>query len=304
MNIREILSDVKKNNVPRLECELLLAFVLSERREYLYSHDGRELSDVESEKFQELLQKLQNGYPLAYIIHEKEFYGRNFFVDERVLIPRPETEEMVEEVFSFVRSFACSKLRNHETAKLRILDLGTGSGCIPITLFLEGFTHVCASDISPEALEVAQLNAQRWSTSVEFRQGDLLKPWGNDEIDILIANLPYVEEGLVVGGLLTVENTNNYLETTNYRPQTTDLSSDLKYEPSLALFAGNDGLDVYRELLSQLKKRKQLPELFMFEAGMENTSCLCELCKEALPNISWEVKRDLGGKERFVIGKK
>lgn len=210
----------------KLDASLLLRHVIKKTSEFIVAHSDTQLSSAQLAALESMLSKRMDHTPVAYITHEKEFYGRSFFVDERVLIPRPESEaiiDLVKDVATEIDADVC------------IYDIGTGSGCLAITLSLElPKARITAADISLEVLEVAQHNAQKLEADVSFIQSDLLSSFTDLESSIIVANLPYVPEELVT-------------------------SPEITKEPSLALFSGRDGLDHYKKLWSELAQQSSNP---------------------------------------------
>ena len=202
---------------PRLTAEILLCHALHCERPYLYAHDEQELREVEWIHYGRWLHERMNGKPLQYITKTQEFYGRPFRVTPDVLIPRPETELLVETV-----------LKRKPNAR-RIVDVGAGSGAIAVTLALESKATVVATDISRSALKIAAANAHSFSAPVRFLEADLLSSLSPSAFDCLVSNPPYV----------ALENR------ASLQPEVRD------WEPELALFAGADGLDIYRRLIPE-----------------------------------------------------
>lgn len=237
-----------KAQVPALDAELLLVWALGEGgrtldRSYLAAHGEEELSVETQAKLRAALERRAQGEPLAYIVGEKEFYGRKFRVDARVLIPRPETETLVDlvrervqgaarDLRRFATDFATVSRQSasrQEASAGRILEIGTGSGCLAVTLALElPEAEVVATDVNAEILRVAQENAQRLGARVEFRRADLLAGLVG-EFEVLVANLPYVDANW------------EWLE-----------QRSLDYEPAGALYSEQGGLAHYARLLEQL----------------------------------------------------
>ncbi|MEK7085389.1 MAG: peptide chain release factor N(5)-glutamine methyltransferase [Patescibacteria group bacterium] len=211
-----------------LDCEVLLANVLGVDMEYLIAHSDEEVDHDLFELFCVYLKKIKDGCPVAYIVKEKEFYGLNFYVDNRVLVPRPETEMLVEKVLRFLKSNA------EEGRRFRVLDVGTGSGNIAISL-AKNFDaqEVVALDVSEGAIEIAKINIEQHSVEdkVEVYQSDLLEAIeDNENFDVIVANLPYIGK---------VKNN--------------DVDENVrKYEPGDALFAGDDGLELYKKMFQQV----------------------------------------------------
>jgi len=219
----EFLSD-KRPRTPRLDAELLLAYVLGNTRTQLYTRAYEKLQSAQWEHFQELLRRRGEGVPVAYLVGSREFFGRRFTVTPDVLIPRPETEILVEET---LRCISRSGL-----TRARVLDCCTGSGCLAISLALEvSEAQVRACDICPKALEVAAENLAHYNLSrrVKLFQGDLYEalPSRTQPYDIIASNPPYVATD------------------TGPRPE----EGVVRYEPNLALFGGRDGMDMLRRLV-------------------------------------------------------
>ncbi len=304
MQTAEILKQIilkleKKVKNPHLEAEILLSFIIDKSREYILSYPEDKIKNKEVDKLNLLTKKRLDGEPLAYLIKNKNFYGHDFFVDKNVLIPRPETELMVDEVLSILKKYKNldSRLRGNDKGKdnITLIDLGTGSGCIPISI-LKGILEnnyknlkCFAIDISSKALEIAQKNAKKHGLeeNISFLEGNLLKaiinaPFPISNFQFLItANLPY----------LTKEQINN--------------SPSIQKEPVLALDGGKNGMDYYIELFKQIKTliNKYSPILITILAEIDHTQI--EIFKKEvarlLPFAKLTIKKDLGGYERLVI---
>ncbi|MDF2379540.1 MAG: peptide chain release factor N(5)-glutamine methyltransferase [Candidatus Gracilibacteria bacterium] len=282
MTIQSLLVETKqtlssKSSTPTLDAELLLSFVLNQKREYLITHHDEYIEEHELKHFKELIKKRIKGTPLAYLTEEKEFFGRTFFVDERVLIPRPETEEMLEDAIHYISS-------HPEVSTL--IDLGTGSGCLAISLALQFPKHqVVGLEISSSALEVAKKNADRHAaTNLRLIQSDLLKDYPSTLKEssspvCILANLPYIGT-----------TTNNYLS-----------DETKEHEPDLALFGGKDGLELYRKTWQQIKKTPlKLSALYM-EIGFSQAEQMEKEATKAFPQLKYELKNDLAGLPRTAV---
>jgi release factor glutamine methyltransferase len=277
MTIREIQNRAL-DLLPRtfeysLAVEVLLAHALRGSREELFSHADREVSFEDERLFGELLSKHLDGEPVAYLTGVKEFYGLNFFVDRRVIIPRPETEHLVDEVISCVQ---------RHNKSLSILDVGTGSGCIALTLAhkLQN-VQVTAVDISFDALEVARKNAVQLGVDsrVVLRQSDLLLGV-EGAFDIVVANLPYIGK-----------------EKFHFVSR-----EALDFEPHVALFGGSDGLRLYGQFFQQLSTRPWRPRLLVGEFGFLQAEAMGVLLERFFPQ-RWEIKKDYASIDRmFVVG--
>lgn len=255
----------------RMDARLLLAHVLERSPEWLLAHDDASLSEDQLVAYQRACDVRANGMPLAYVIGTAWFCGREFVVNDRVLVPRPETEHLVED--------AAARLRASD--RPRALDVGTGSGAIACTLASEvAQSEIDAVDVSEDALNVAKTNAHRLGVDarVRFYQGDLLAPLPADRTyDAVVANLPYVP-------------------TADIDPSPAPVS----FEPRLALDGGPDGLDLYRRLLPLLPARMRDGGIVLLEAAPPTIDALASLARTAFPEAAIDVRGDYGGRERYV----
>ena len=220
--IREALFLKSLSLIPKHEKMQLLEHILDTEAKYLWFHSQEKLTQQQYQQYLELADKLNQGLPLQYATGTAYFYGHKLYVDSRVLIPRPETEIMVEHV-----------IKNYPQAK-HILDLGTGSGAISKALAIAlPQSQITAIDICPEALQVATLNLEGHQ-NVSLLQSDLLALVDLEQVDLICANLPYIGTEKFSGVDANV----------------------IKHEPKKALFAGSDGLDLYRRLFTQIHNRQ------------------------------------------------
>ena len=228
---------------PRMNAELLLMFTLGCDRAYLYGHPERELTDDEQSRYEEALGLRSKGIPAQYITGHQEFWGMDLIVSPAVLIPRPETEHVIETVLAQARVGRTCPERSRTGPSpaaltagdtLKIIDVGTGSGCIALALAKElPQAEIHASDISPEALETAEANAARhqMTSRIQFHDTDLLKALPHGYFDFVVSNPPYVGES---------EEDSVQLEVR-------------KFEPRGAVFAGPTGLEVIEQLIPQAR---------------------------------------------------
>ena len=250
---------------PRLNAEVLLSHVLSVEKAYLYTHDERELTDDEAQRLEEAVYERVSGVPVQYIIGRQEFFGRYFAVNPTVLIPRPETELLVESLIDL-----------HPADGSRIIDVGTGSGCIGITLALElPESHVTLSDVSFEALQTARANAANLGANVGIACMDLLEA-ASGPFDFILSNPPYVS-----------------------RAETSRLQREVReHEPHVALFAEDDGLSAYRQLIPSAGRLLRPGGYLLMEIGFGLEERVLSLF-----NDSWErlpTGADLQGIPRIV----
>ena len=219
------------------------------------------------DKLEEGLNKLKEGKPVQYIVGNVDFYDVNLMVNENVLIPRFETETLVEKTINYAK-----KLKE----PLDILDIGTGSGAIAITLAKHIPSNVLATDISEKALKVAKENAKRNNVKIEFKQSDILKNV-KGKFDIIISNPPYISKDEIIDPLVK----NN--------------------EPHIALYADNFGLYFYEEILKNIKSHLKEKFLIAFEIGMTQSKTITELAQTYLPNSNIITEKDLTGKDRYIF---
>jgi release factor glutamine methyltransferase len=260
----------------RFDARLLLEAACGRDGARLIAYPEHELDEAAAARYGGYLERRSAGEPVAYIIGSAGFYGRTFLVDPRVLIPRPESEHVVEAALDHLRS-----RRAGGAHALRAADVGTGSGALAITLAaeLDGL-QVAASDLSADALDVAAKNAAANGVAerVHFAQGDLLEPLAaHGPFDCIVANLPYIPSAEVPG-----------------RP------NPAGYEPRLALDGGADGLDLYRRLLAAVAGSCALGAMLFFEAAPGTIQALAVLAERALPGAAVEVGADYAGLERYV----
>lgn len=256
---------------PRLSAELLLMFSLNCNRAYLFTYPERELASEELARYEEAIARRCIGEPAQYITGHQEFYGRDFIVTPAVLIPRPETEHVIEAALEIVP----------QNATWNILDIGTGSGCIAITLAKElPQSRLTAVDISPEAIEIAQANTARLEAKVEFRQSDLLSAIEpGRQFDMIVSNPPYVGE----------------CEADKVQRQVKD------FEPHVAVFGGERGLDIIRRLVPQVWDHLKPGGWLLMEIGYS----IAEPVHEIMSGWSdFRVIPDLQGIPRVVVGRK
>ena len=262
---------------PRLNAELLLLFVLSRERAYLYAHPERELTPDEQSNFDEVVRERARGCPTQYITGHQEFWGLDLLVSPSVLIPRPETEHVVETVLELVKEYPFDG-----PGRLKLLDVGTGSGCIALALASElPHAEIHACDISDEALEIARVNAARLALGgkVLFRKSDLLSVYSDELFDFVISNPPYVGE-------CDAEKVQKQVR---------------EFEPKVAVFSGREGMEIYRRLVPQACEHLRPGGWFVAEIGYSEEEKVRELlagCEDV------QVTADLQGIPRVVAAKR
>lgn len=281
---------LKQMETPHLDAAVLLAFIFKKPKIFLYAHSEKILTAKQWRDFKTLIKRRLKHEPIAYLIGQKEFYGRTFFVNKRVLIPRPETELLID----LAKTIPADK----------IIDVGTGSGAMAITLAKELKNQIIAIDISREALAVAKKNARHHHTKIKFLHGNLLEPIlkSTSYADISASRFPYNKDKIEHRDKLQATS---YLIVANlpYLPikRAKLLPPDIKkYEPRLALFGGKDGLKYYRALLQQLKNLNPQKWTLLAEIDPSTKKQFTPMAKKILPKADISFHQDLSGRNRFV----
>lgn len=232
-----------------------------------------EISEAQFNRFWANVEQHAKGVPVQHLTGSEEFYGRNFLVNPDVLIPRPETEELIEETLQLIE-------RHLFKEELAIADIGTGSGIIAITMKCElPNAQVTATDISQPALETAALNAERLHAEIDFRLGDLTEPIKDQKWDVVLSNPPYI----------------GYEEA----PSLSDSVRD--FEPHNALFADQEGLALYEKMAEQFPKLINKPGIIGFEIGYQQGPAVEKMLKSAFPDALVYIKEDINKKDRMVF---
>jgi len=288
LNIGQLLTSSSKK-INQLDAEILLAHVIKKSREFLFTNPDFEINFWQKIKFENLVIQRQKNIPVAYLVGHKEFFGLDFLVNKNVLVPRPDTELMVEETLKHLNTLS----PNYNNVLL--IDVGTGSGCIPISIrksVLSAYPNLptIAIDVSKKTLCVAKKNAKKHTVKIKFLHGNLLEPilkieHGSNGLNgfeqiIVTANLPYITE------------------------QQFQNEQSIQHEPKIALVAENDGLALYEKILQQIKQitnTYNLKPKTYFEIDPIQTDKIKILIKKYLPESNIEVKKDLAGLDRLVI---
>ncbi|MBW2557287.1 MAG: peptide chain release factor N(5)-glutamine methyltransferase [Deltaproteobacteria bacterium] len=281
MNISQLLKktvsrfSAERLSTPGLDAEVLLAFSIDRERPFLYTHPAKEIPGLEVEKFRSLVARRMKGEPIAYITGRKEFWSLIFEVTPDVLIPRPDTEILLEEIL---------KLSRQERAeKIRILEIGTGSGAISIALASElKNASITATDFSPNALAVAEKNAvnNKVGEKISFLCGDMFEPV-EGKFDIIVSNPPYISE--YEFGLLAPEVR--------------------EYEPHRALVAGPEGTEFHRKLARDGERFLEKGGRLVMEMGADQRVAIEKMLKEK-DYCDIAFRSDYAGIERVVLARK
>ncbi len=266
MIVRSALQEAKQGGLERIDARLLLQHVTGWTREQLLAHPEWEVGVAELARFEHLVARRAAAEPMAYLLGEREFYGRTFKVDARALIPRPETELLVDLGLAALQRLGPS----------RVVEVGTGCGAVAVSLSLEAALAVVATDLSMDALELARENACALGANVRFVQCDLLRGIAGP-VDVLLANLPYVPDA---------------------RPLPADV---IDYEPHVALFGGVRGTELIERLLHQARE-SMAPggEIAVELDEEEQAQPVATVARELYGSARVTVERDAGGYDRVV----
>ena len=263
MKIKDVLNDNQK----KLALEQVLNLSIPE----LIINKEQELTKKEEKKYKKIEKELKKDKPIQYILKKAYFYNEKFYVNKNVLIPRPETELLIEETNKLLK-------KHIKATKPTILDIGTGSGVIAITLNkLNNQTTIIATDISKKALKVAKKNQKTHNTNVSFKKTNLYKGI-NKKFDCIISNPPYIKE-----------------ESTNIENQVKE------NEPHIALFAKEEGLFYYKKILKEIKNITKENHIICFEIGENQGTQIKNLIKDQFPKDKVIIKKDYNNYERYVF---
>ena len=262
------------SSTANLDAQVILAHVLGVDRSWLFAHYDYELMPAEAQTFSELVARRTASEPVAYLIGKKEFYGLELTVDRRVLIPRPETEQLVDAVLDHIAS--------RSDQQVTLADVGTGSGAIAVAVASNcPEATIFATEVSDDAIAVARQNVSRWDArhQITLLQGDLLRPLQH-KVDIVAANLPYIR-----------------------KDEYESLMRDVRdYEPQLALEAGPDGLDTIERLLRQIPDYLNPGGVIFLEIGHDQGGAMIELVERLIPEVTFvTVREDYHGQDRLLL---
>lgn len=264
---------LEKVSTPKLKARLLLQYVLKKPRQYLIVYDNQKLTEKEEQDYLEYIELLTQGEPIEHITHQKEFMKLNFYVDENVLIPRQDTEVLVEEVMKIAKKIRAKK----------ILDLCTGSGAIAVSLakYLENI-QLTALDISGKALDIAIANAKNnhVQDKITFVESNLFQDLGQEKYDIIVSNPPYIR-----------------------RKELETLDREVRREPRLALDGGEDGLYFYREIIDRGYEYLKYGGYICLEIGYDQKEEVMQIIKDKKQYIDTYCKKDLYDNDRVIVTK-
>lgn len=271
--IKKGMIELKNSNIesPKLKSRLLMQFTLNKPRQYVIVNDMEELNENEERKYFDAILKIRKGIPLEHITHQKEFMKLNFFVDENVLIPRQDTEILVEEVI---------KIAQKTNAK-KILDLCTGSGAIAVSLakYLPQ-SEITAIDISNEALKIAKKNAinNQVENQITFISSDMFTNLNDEKFDIIVSNPPYIKRNVIES-----------------------LNEEVKKEPYIALDGGEDGLYFYKKIIRESYQYLKYGGYLCLEIGFDQKIDVIELIENEEKFENTYSKKDLYDNDRIVV---
>lgn len=273
---REIIKQREFNN-PFLDVQLILSHLLKKDKVYLFSHGKDNVDDATAEKFYEMAAKRNQGYPLQYMINSQEFMGFDFYVCEGILVPRPDTETLVEKIINVVNSGSL------KDKPFNILDIGTGSGAVGVSLgyYLKN-SQVTLMDISDTAIEVSNINIKRHRLqNINVIKGDIFNyDFENQKYTIVVSNPPYIKSSVICS-----------------------LAEEVSvYEPKLALDGGKDGLNYYRQIIKVFEKCHGDNAILSMEIGYDQKDAVIDILRNSSLFSLIECDKDLSGNDRVVTG--
>lgn len=273
--MRKGMIKLKTENItePNLKSRLIMQYILNKPRQYLIVYDNQILTLRQEVDYFKAIKRLVQGEPIQHITHQQEFMKLNFFVDENVLIPRPDTEVLVEEVIKIAR----------KTNARKILDLCTGSGAIAVSLakYLDD-VEITATDISDKSLKIAKKNAKanEVEQKITFIESDLFEKIPNEKYDIIVSNPPYIKKDIIK-----------------------TLTKEVQKEPKIALDGGEDGLDFYRKIAKESEKYLKFKGYLCLEIGYDQKKDVIKIINNERKYVGTYSKKDLYDNDRIVVTK-
>ena len=271
--LRKGMIQLKTGNItePNLKARLIMQYILNKPRQYLIIYDNQVLTLRQEVNYFKAIKRLINGEPIQHITHQQEFMKLNFFVNEDVLIPRPDTEILVEEVIKIARKINAKK----------ILDMCTGSGAIAVSLakYLDN-VEITAVDISEKSLDVAKTNAKNNEVEnrITFIESNLFENIVNEKYDIIVSNPPYIRKDVIK-----------------------TLTKEVQKEPKIALDGGYDGLDFYRKITHQSEEYLKFNGYLCFEIGYDQKKEVIKIINDERKFIGTYSKKDLCDNDRIIV---
>ena len=271
--IKKGMIELKNENIeePKLKARLLMQYVLNETRQYVIVNDKEQLDKVKEKQYLEEIKRLKKGVPIEHITHQKEFMKLSFFVDKNVLIPRQDTEILVEEVIKIAKKINARK----------VLDLCTGSGAIAVSLakYLPQI-EITAVDISNEALKIAKKNAisNNVENQITFISSDMFTNLNEEKFDIIVSNPPYIKTNVIKNLDIQVQN-----------------------EPYIALDGGKDGLDFYKKIINESYQYLKYNGYLCLEIGFDQKIDVIELIENTERFTGTYSKKDLFDNDRIIV---
>lgn len=267
MTLKELQQNTyAKNIIDSTEVDSILSLALHKNLEYLYKHPDKKINLGTQKKFAKLITLRAQNWPLAYLRKNKDFFGLNFIVNKNTLIPRPDSELLVEEAIKYLNTSALNE---------KVLDMGTGSGCLIISLAKNAQGQFFASDVKKNALKVAQLNARKHKVKISFILSNLFTKIPKQKFALILANLPYLT-----------------------KKQMSETS--IQKEPRSALVSGADGLQHYTKFLQQVKNYLAEKYLILLEIDPQQSIVIKNLIKKYLPESQIDILKDINNLDRVV----
>lgn len=302
MNLKTLLQksilELRKTGLktPDLDAKVLLEHALLKDLAFIYSHPESLITNTQYARFRRYIQRRKTGEPVAYILCHKEFFGHIFIVNKNVLVPRPESEWLVEKSIALLLNLE-SRILKQEKKQINVIDVGTGSGCIIISIIKKiqdsrlkiQDSNFFASDLSRRAIEVGKKNSRLHKVDkiVKFYHSDLFSsPKIKNKIyDLVIANLPYVPQEKVRNSKFEIRN----------------IKDGIYFEPENAIFAGNNGTEIIKKFLLEVKTRINPEGLILMELDPRNANDLLKFARVHYPTAKASLQKDLAGLNRYLI---
>lgn len=272
MTLKELQQNTYTQNIidPN-EVDSILSLALHKNVEYLYKNPDKKINLGTQKKFKQLINLRLKNWPIAYLRKNKDFFGLNFIVNKHTLIPRPDSELLVTEAIKYLNNLAIRP----ESSSAKILDIGTGSGCLIISLAKNTRGEFFASDVKKNALKVAKTNARHHKVKINFICSNLFAKIPKTKFTLILANLPYLTKKQMA-------------------------EASIQKEPSSALVSGVDGLDHYKKLLQQVANYLTEKYLILLEIDPQQSKAIEKLIKKYLPLAQIDILKDLNNLERVV----
>lgn len=282
MTIKEAINYLHNFNLDNIESRILLKYILKQDDSYIIINSEKDLKENQEKKVINYADKIKNGYPLQYITNSQEFMGLTFYVDDNVLIPQPDTENLVIVAINKIENKNHEEISKTNKEKIKILDLCTGSGAIAVSIksILKEKVEIIASDISKKAIEVARKNAEKHNVQIKFICSDMFEKI-NEKFDLIVTNPPYIRS-----------------------KEIKLLPEEVQKEPHIALDGGIEGLDFYQKIIRESPKFLKDKGYLCLEMGYDQKEKIASLLEKSNAFQKYYTKKDLAGIDRVIVAQK